>query len=264
MFDVVQGLWIGSRLGPFGELTIQSFLKQGHPFHLYCYDVPDDLPPDATLKDAAEILPRSEVFTYQTGHGKGSVSAFSNLFRYQLLYDRGGWWVDMDVCCLRPFALDSELVLAVEHHRKGWQVASAILRFPPGHPCMKECLEEARRAKDDPMLTWGRIGPELVARLAAKHGLHRFAESAQRFMPVPPWGWLLLLGSGLEARICRSFLTPETLGVHLWHEMYRRELKTRRLEIPDDCVLAELLREHGLWPRAFPEPAGPEETSGSE
>ena len=44
----------------------------------------------------------------------GSLAAFSNLFRYKLLLERGGWWVDTDVICLRPFRVRDELVIASE------------------------------------------------------------------------------------------------------------------------------------------------------
>ena len=33
--DVIQSLWIGDRLSVMERLCIQSFLDQGHQFHLY-------------------------------------------------------------------------------------------------------------------------------------------------------------------------------------------------------------------------------------
>src|SRR5262249_54280435 len=41
---------------------------------------------------------QDKVFVYQAeGFGKGSPSAFSNYFRYKLLAEKGGWWIDTDV-----------------------------------------------------------------------------------------------------------------------------------------------------------------------
>lgn len=48
------------------------------------------------------------------GIRQGSYSAFSNQFRYTLLYDKGGWWVDTDVVCLRRFDFDDDFVFATE------------------------------------------------------------------------------------------------------------------------------------------------------
>lgn len=45
------------------------------------------MPATTIRRDAREILPESEVFTYASGFGKGSPSAFSNYFRYKLLLD---------------------------------------------------------------------------------------------------------------------------------------------------------------------------------
>ena len=35
----------------------------------------------------------------------GSVSAFSNLFRFTLLYKKGGYWIDADLLCVKPIKL---------------------------------------------------------------------------------------------------------------------------------------------------------------
>src|SRR4051812_10885773 len=90
---VINGLWIG-QLSPLEQLCIRSFIVQGHPYHLYTYDALDNVPAGVTLQDAGQILPKSLIFRNQLGKGKGSVAAFSDLFRYKLLLERGGWWVD--------------------------------------------------------------------------------------------------------------------------------------------------------------------------
>ena len=42
----------------------------------------------------------SDIFRYRDN---GSYAGFANFFRYELLRKRGGWWVDLDTICLRPF-----------------------------------------------------------------------------------------------------------------------------------------------------------------
>src|SRR5262245_50707816 len=106
--DIVQSLWIGERLGTMGRLGLASFLANGHEFHLYCYDRISDVPKGAVIRDASEILPRDQAFAYQTGFGQGSHSGGSNFFRYKLLLERGGWWVDTDVVCLQRFDFANE------------------------------------------------------------------------------------------------------------------------------------------------------------
>ena len=41
------------------------------------------------------------MFSYTDGFARGSFSAFSNLFRFKMLFEKGGIWSDPDVLCLR-------------------------------------------------------------------------------------------------------------------------------------------------------------------
>src|SRR5262245_15998828 len=90
---IVNALWIG-QLSPLERLCLSSFFAQGHSVHLYTYDAIEKVPQGVTLRDAATVLPSSQVFRNRLGKGKGSLAAFSDLFRYKLLLDEGGWWVD--------------------------------------------------------------------------------------------------------------------------------------------------------------------------
>ena len=98
---VVQSIWLGP-LSVMERLVIASFGANGHEFHLYTYDQLDDLPGGAVLKDAREVLPAKWVLR----DSRGSFAGFSDVFRYKLLLEKGGWWVDMDTVCLQPWRFD--------------------------------------------------------------------------------------------------------------------------------------------------------------
>ena len=95
-----QSFWAGPSLSPYEHLCLTSFIDRGHAFDLYTFDANLAVPAGVQLRDAATILDQSEYFVYENGPGRGSPSAFANLFRYKLLQDKGGWWVDTDVICL--------------------------------------------------------------------------------------------------------------------------------------------------------------------
>jgi hypothetical protein len=102
---IVHGLWVGSELSALELLSIKSFLFHGHEFHLWLYEsIQTPLPDGVIVQDANKILAKKHVFRYKNksnfGHGKGSLAGFSDIFRYKLLYDKGGWWADMDITCL--------------------------------------------------------------------------------------------------------------------------------------------------------------------
>src|SRR5438105_1989553 len=89
--EVIQGLWVGERLSVMERLSIASFLHHGHAYHLYTYGPVAGLPAGAVRQDARAILPESMIFQYRD---HASYAGFSNYFRYKLLLERGGWWVD--------------------------------------------------------------------------------------------------------------------------------------------------------------------------
>jgi mannosyltransferase OCH1-like enzyme len=141
----INGLWIGSKLSNVEMLCIYSFLKNGHSFVLWTYDtIENNLPADVIVKDASEIIPREKVFFYkntnQFGHGKGSYAGFSDIFRYKLLLEYGGWWTDMDVTCLKHFDFSEPYVFRTHHD---FPAVGNIMKCPKGSDLMKRCYEQA-------------------------------------------------------------------------------------------------------------------------
>ncbi len=91
------------------------------------------MPPGCTVRDARTVLGEDRIFCYRHEPGRGSPAAFANVFRYKLLHERGGWWVDLDVLCLADAPPGAPVSLARENET---MVNNAILIFPAGHPAM--------------------------------------------------------------------------------------------------------------------------------
>ncbi|HPK87409.1 MAG TPA: glycosyltransferase, partial [Atribacterota bacterium] len=142
---IVNGLWIGESLSSLEMLTIRSFINHGHTFRLWVYDqLTTPLPPGVLVMDANIILPAERIFRYkhknQYGHGKGSLAGFSDIFRYKLLFDHGGWWVDMDVTCLKTLEFKAQYVFRSHHELK---MVGNIMKCPKGSELMKRCFDLA-------------------------------------------------------------------------------------------------------------------------
>jgi hypothetical protein len=215
-------LWIGDRLSTLERLCIASFLAHGHDVHLYAYGPIGGVPAGTQLRDAREVMPESSVFTYASGLGKGSPSAFANEFRYKLLLERGGAWSDTDVVCLRPFTFLETMPHAVSSERLrpgyeegGTRLANAgLLKAPPGSPFIARCHEVASAANRS-ALTWGQTGPRLVNRVIDELGFGEFVLPPEAICPVDWWDLTpILIGPVPDA--------PGTYGLHLWNEMWRR------------------------------------------
>lgn len=235
MSEPIQGLWIGPRLSAMERLSIRSFLDHGHPYHLYVYDPVREVPAGAVLKDASEILPPERIFRYRD---EGSYAGFANFFRYKLLLERGGWWADTDVVCLKPFRFAHARVYSGEATREGEVVNNGVIRAPAGCAVMALAWRACRRA-DPSRLEWGETGPRLMLRLIRRLGLAHRVQPAAAFCPLAWWHWDHVLDPSREWAF-----GPEAYAIHLWNEMWRRAGCDKDRRYPDACLYQRLRVRH--------------------
>jgi hypothetical protein len=231
--DPIQGLWIGPALSAVERLSILSFLANGHDYHLYVYDDVAGVPEGTTLRDAAEILPRSRIFYYSE---RESVAGFSNFFRYKLLLERGGWWADLDVVCLQPFRFESQYVFSTEVNLDAAVLSAGVIRCPPSS-AFAEYAWRVCESKDVALLKWGETGPRLVAEAVAALHLHAYIRSPEVFCPISYMDWESILRHDpvLEFGV-------NTYAVHLWNEMWRLGGKGKDGPYPESCAFERLKR----------------------
>lgn len=153
---IIQSLWIGEKLENLELLTLKSFVAQGHEFHLYTYsEIKTPIPKGVLLKDANSIITKDKIFTYKSkneyGHGKGSYAGFSDIFRYKLLYEKGGWWVDMDVTCLQYF--DIKTPYFFRKHEQ-FLVVNNVIKCPPKSAFMERCYKQTIAKISPENRTW--------------------------------------------------------------------------------------------------------------
>lgn len=138
---IVQSLWIKGNLSSFENTCINSFLKNGYAFHLYTYDKDIDVPHGTTKLDASQIIPEEEVF--EISFRKDTGSAFSNIFRYKLLFERGGIWVDTDVVCLNKITVPRQPIgFGYQSNRT---INGAVLISKPKEKFFQSLLIEAKK-----------------------------------------------------------------------------------------------------------------------
>jgi hypothetical protein len=235
----LQSLWIGAALSPIEAMCIQSFLSRGHRFDLFVYGDVDNVPDGCTRHDARSVVDEARIFAYRQGSGKGSVSGFSNLFRYKLLLDRGGWWVDLDVVCIGDPVPDADVALARED---GEHVNCAIIKFPPGHPAMAYAYSRAVAVGTN--MTWGECGPRLMTEVVPMFGLEPALMPRQSFYPIP-WRESAKLIDPAH----REYVEAKVRGavfVHLWNETFRRAHYDKGVRPPRGSYLYGLLDAHDM------------------
>ena len=213
MNDVIQGLWIGPELSVMEQLSIASFLQNGHEYHLYVYDAVKNVPARAVIRDANEILPASRIFQYKH---QASYAGFANFFRYKLLLERGGWWVDTDVVCLKPFDFADEYVFASEDDVIREAISSGIIKVPAGSEVMAYAWQVCD-TKDPQQLKWGETGPRLMTEAVEKFSLQRYRKPCHYFNPLNYMDWRRVLEPD-----AKGLLHEDSYAIHLWNEMWRR------------------------------------------
>lgn len=213
MNGIVRSFWHGGDLTPLQLLSLRSFIANGHPVELYVYEDIGNVPEGVTLKDARSVMPESMVFAYADGFGKGSFAACSNIFRYRLVHQLGGWWVDTDVVCLAPLRDEPEYLFVTEERRGREDVFGTFLfRAPAGSPFLEYCFQDAE-ARDRDKIRWTEIGPSLFDAAIRRHNLQDWAASRRMYNPI-------------NFDEAPRFFSPEEnfddcRTVHLWNSVWK-------------------------------------------
>ena len=231
MNEVIQGLWIGAELSIMEQLSIASFLHHGHEYHLYVYDEVKHVPERTVIKDANEILPASRIFQYKH---QASYAGFANFFRYKLLLERGSWWVDTDVICLKHFDFADEYVFASEIDKDEEVIASGIIKTPAGSRVMAYTWGVCEQ-KDPRQLMWGETGPRLMTEAVRRFALEDYKKPERLFCPLHYQEWRQVLEPDAE-----GLIDDDTYAIHLWNEMWRAAGQDKNATYDRNCLYERL------------------------
>ncbi|MEN3334311.1 MAG: hypothetical protein V7641_3676 [Blastocatellia bacterium] len=232
---IVQGLWIGSELSAMERMSINSFLINGHEYHLYVYDDIKRVPAGAVIKDGNDILPSSRIFLYKD---YASYSGFSNFFRYKLLLDKGGWWSDTDLICLKPFDFQDEQVFASERIHDDVLITSGVIKAPASSRAMQYAWQVCQ-TKNPQQLVWGETGPKLMADTVREFSLEAYVKPPAVFCPLSVLDWHKVREPDGDLRFAET-----THAIHLWNEAWRRTGHDKNATYHPDCLYEKLKRKY--------------------
>ncbi|HVS83302.1 MAG TPA: glycosyltransferase [Pyrinomonadaceae bacterium] len=232
---IIQGLWIGPELSVMEQLSVASFLRNGHEYHLYVYGEMKNVPDGCVIRDANEILPSTRIFQYQR---YPSYAGFANFFRYKLLLDRGGWWADTDTICLKPFDFSEEYVFSSEISNGLEVINSGILKAPVGSEVMAYAWAICQ-SKQPENLVWGETGPRLMAEAVRKFSLEKYQQPHQVFCPISYADWRKVLEPDSHVS-----MNDSTCAIHLWNEMWRDAGQDKNAAYDPECLYERLKKRY--------------------
>ena len=238
MGDPIQSFWSG-KITDMERLCIKSFLDNGHPFHLYCYGTLEGVPEGTTIMDAGYLMPESEIKNFPT------LQQFADYFRCRLLYDKGGWWMDMDTVCLRPFDFPQPYVFAKAPSDRAI-VYNGFVKVPAKSEVMLYCMQriEAMAAYSREVADFQAMGPHLLTRAIYESKLADYVLPGDTFDPVH-WDKLeKIVDPEFKPDLSKSYT------IHLFHaawndgpQAHGRHLYSDR-HYPQGCIYENLKRRY--------------------
>ncbi|MFP4126524.1 MAG: hypothetical protein ACLFU0_07755 [Alphaproteobacteria bacterium] len=259
-------LWVEGALTYVEQVCLLSAVRLGHPVTLYTYFGVDRVPPGVEVRDGREVMAEARLLKHRE---KNSWSLGSNLFRYQLMREARGVWIDADLYFLKPLRLDGRELLF------GWQkpglINGAVFYASATHPLIdalfahlgrehliphwlpwhKRIFYELRPRLGLRPLTleehrWGIAGPRAITYVARELDLLDHAVPADMFYPYGPKRARDAFDPAVDIR---ARLTPRTVTVHLWNEIIK-SLKTR--PPPAGSFIAEICAAQEIAQHAAP------------
>jgi hypothetical protein len=188
---IVQSVWVGSALSRMEQYSIKSFLTLGYEYHLYTYEKVANIPKGVKIKDANTIMPHKEVFDL-----KKTFLPFSDIWRYKMLYDKGNYWVDLDMIAIKRFDFDNEeYVFSSERTIQEGAFSSyshkvpniGIIKAPKGSKFFLEaynkCLQFNKNHINEDKLKY----MKMLRALIKKRGMERYVKEPDVFCNLDWW-----------------------------------------------------------------------------
>lgn len=233
---VVQSLWVGDSLSLMEQISIRSYLRQGHEYHLYTYGPVKHVPEGVIVKDANEIIHLSKMHYREFP----KLALFADFFRYKLLLDKGGWWTDTDAICLKPFDFPESYVFSSEAQKVGpLHINNGTIKAPAGSPLLQYCWDRCL-TMHIPSIPWGASGPALMTEAVNHLGLHQYVRQPNTFCPIP-WWEVGRFGDPTD----NVKVPEESHALHLWNEMWNH-FKMDKKVFPAGSFYAKLRQEYGV------------------
>ncbi len=249
MSDIIQSLWIGESLSKLEQLCLKSFCDNGHTVHLYTYSNIKNIPKEVIIKDGNEILPENEIFRYKNG----SVSAFSNLFRFTLLYKKGGYWADTDLLCVKPFKSKDDFVFSSEPDEAytNIKINAGLIKIPKGSKVALRGINIQREQKKlilSGEVPWG-SGPKTVETIVQEFNLFKY---------VLPWKgicncyyahFITLLHPSFKPKGAITTIQEipeEMICIHLWNELFRRNNINKDSTFDPNSIIEYFKKRHNI------------------
>ena len=248
---VVNSLWIGPSLTRLERASIQSYIDTGHEFHLHTYEDVKNVPVDCIIKDANLIMEEKEIFEI-----KDTCISFSDIWRFKMLYELGGYWVDLDMIALKKLDFKEDFVMASERtiqrgaykNKLPFVSQVAVLKAPPHshfylslyEKCVKHCK---RYVNNQDTLKYMKIFRQHII----AHGLEGCVKGPEVFCNLDWWHTKEIFYNQPYKTKYGVEPNDNLLGgysIHFWRQITRKYKMDLNASYHEDSLYEKLLRRH--------------------
>jgi glycosyltransferase involved in cell wall biosynthesis len=225
-----------------------SMRAAGHPVKVWSY-TPEKLeflsPHGIEVRPADDVLPRG---LFQRIMAGSEIRYFSDLFRYAVLYEHGGLWMDTDVVLLRPFPFHGDHFLNLQWRggHQGHFICGNVMYAKPFSRHMRNLYETAiHRFSTSNEKTFGDIGPKLLSDYVASDAGAELRDRLFSPMFFNPVDWMEVDRFNQPIGELAEYLNDERVfGIHLWNA------RTNALPRDEGASLISLLSDPlGSFPK---------------
>ncbi len=207
---IIHQIWLGGPL-PARYKEIQKTWAEKHPDWEYRLWTDAD----------AKVFPMKNRALFETATNWGEKA---DIFRYEILSQFGGLYVDTDFECLRPFDILHKLcdfyigLDTIEKQFQSPRLLNGLLACSPHHPIIEKCLStmSGDGARDNHDLIQYRTGPGLVTRTFLKsmddQTYKNVAIPSSYFYPLPGPKRDGTIGGAIKA----AWVQEESFAIHYW------------------------------------------------
>ena len=121
------------------------------------------VPPGVMVVDAADLVPGA---IYQHAVLNSEIRYFSDIFRYAVLHEFGGWWLDTDIVLVKPLDFGREHVFSAQWSgvENGHVCVGDVMRAPKGSVHMANLYAlSLQRLFSEKRVEYGAVGPLLLS-----------------------------------------------------------------------------------------------------
>jgi len=198
-----------------------SMRAAGHPVRVWSYSpkkLAFLLPHGIDVRGAEDVVPRGLFERIVAG---SEIRYFSDIFRYAVLYEHGGLWMDTDVVLLRPFPFRGDYFFNLQWRSAdvGHFICGNVMYARPHSRHLRALYETSiERFFGSEGKKFGDIGPKLLSDYVMSDAgaeLKDWIFSPVLFNPID---WTEVEKFNQPISLLAAYLCDErTFGVHLWN-----------------------------------------------